>query len=395
MLSEEIVERLTERLVSRIERVNRYTLGKIAENIREIGTLTPSRAKEVAMILKYGGDYDEIVKEIAKVTELNSKEIEEIFLEVARKNQSFARQFYDYKGVKYIPFKKNKELQAEVSAIAKVTKETYKNLSKTLGFARMVNGKQVFTTLSETYQDVIDEAVLSLSQGKSSFNEQMGKVVKELSASGLKTIEWDSGYHRRLDSSVRMNLRGAIRDLSITMQQQYGEKFDADGVEVSVHENPAPDHEDVQGHQFSNEEFEKLQENGVAKDYKGRVIDIRKYVKKSDDYSHRPIGQLNCYHYVYSIVLGVSEPPSDKYLNEIKERNNKGYEMNGKKYTLYQGEQFQRKLETEIRRERDSIEALKKGGFEFDKTRLTNLTNQYFKLCDLSGLKPKLERLRY
>lgn len=394
MLSEEVVEKLTERLVSRIERVNRYTLNKIAENIKEIGTMIPSRARELAMILKYGGDYDEILKELAKVTELNVKEIEEIFLEVARKNQSFARQFYDYKGVKYIPFKKNIELQNEVLALARVTEETYRNLSKTLGFARIVDGEPVFTTLSEAYQDIIDEAVLSLSQGKSSFNEQMTKVVKELASSGLQSIEWDSGYHRRLDSSVRLNLRGALRDLSITMQQQFGEQFGADGVEVSVHENPAPDHEEVQGHQFSNEEFKKLQEDGIAKDYKEQVIDLRKYVKKRDDYTHRPIGQLNCYHYVYSIVLGVSEPPSQKELNEIKERNEKGYEMNGKHYTLYQGSQFQRKLETEIRRERDSIEALKKGNLSYDESRLTKLTNQYFNLCKISGLRPKLDRLR-
>lgn len=394
MLSEEVVEKLTERLVSRIERVNRHTLNKIAENIKEIGTMIPSRARELAMILKYGGDYDEILKELAKVTELNVKEIEEIFLEVARKNQSFARQFYDYKGVKYIPFKKNIELQNEVLALARVTEETYRNLSKTLGFARIIDGEPVFTPLSEVYQGVIDEAVLSLSQGKSSFNEQMTKVVNELASSGLQSIEWDSGYHRRLDSSVRLNLRGALRDLSITMQQQFGEQFGADGVEVSVHENPAPDHEEVQGHQFSNEEFKKLQEDGIAKDYKEQVIDLRKYVKKRDDYTHRPIGQLNCYHYVYSIVLGVSEPPSQKELNEIKERNEKGYEMNGKHYTLYQGSQFQRKLETEIRREKDSIEALKKGNLSYDESRLTKLTNQYFNLCKISGLRPKLDRLR-
>ena len=97
----------------------------------------------------------------------------------------------------------------------------------------MVNGKKVFTPLAKAYRDTIDEGITALIQGKDSFNSMLTKTIRRLSQSGIKTIDWESGYSRRLDSSVRMNLRGALRDFSIQMQQQFGEEYGADGVEIS------------------------------------------------------------------------------------------------------------------------------------------------------------------
>jgi len=395
MLNDEVVEQLTEEIVRRIERVNTFTLKKIGEVLAEIGDVPPARAYDLAMILKYGGDYDKIVKELAKITNLNEKEILAIFEKVAKKNLAFAQQFYEYRGINYIPYEKNTALQEQVRAIAKITQDTYRNMSNTLGFVRTKNGKKIFTPLAQAYQEVIDDSVTALIQGKDSFNSALTKAVRELSASGIKTIEWESGYHRRLDSSVRMNLRGALRDFSMTLQQQFGEEFDADGVEVSVHENPAPDHAEVQGHQFSNEEFDKFQNNQDSKDYKGRL-----YTADYHGNDRRSIGQLNCYHYVYNVVLGISKPQyTDKQLKEINERNEKGFELDGKHYTNYQGLQMQRKLETAIRKQKDRQIMAKASKNEEEEQlatqKMTYLTNKYFELCKKSGLRSKVERLNF
>lgn len=69
------------------------------------------------------------------------------------------------------------------------------------------------------------------------------------------------------------------------------------------------------GHQFSNKEFEKLQETGIAKDYNGETIDI--HYKGN----YRPISEYNCYHRPFRIVLGISKPLyTKKQLEEIKEK---------------------------------------------------------------------------
>ena len=71
---------------------------------------------------------------------------------------------------------------------------------------------------------------------------------------------------------------------------------DADGKEITVHANPAQDHQFVQGHQFTNEEYEKLQgEDDVSfKDVQGRRY----------EHFDRHIGTLNCRHFTYSIIIG-------------------------------------------------------------------------------------------
>ena len=53
MLSQEIEERLAERLVDRIEEANSSILKKIGEAIKQISTLTPSQAYQLGQLLKY------------------------------------------------------------------------------------------------------------------------------------------------------------------------------------------------------------------------------------------------------------------------------------------------------------------------------------------------------
>lgn len=54
MLSQEVEERLAEHIVSRIKEANTYILKKIGEAIKQISTLTPSQARQLQQILKYG-----------------------------------------------------------------------------------------------------------------------------------------------------------------------------------------------------------------------------------------------------------------------------------------------------------------------------------------------------
>ena len=93
------------------------------------------------------------------------------------------------------------------------------------------------------------------------------------------------------------------------------------------------DHADVQGRQFSNEEYKKLSDGEVAKDYKG----ISRQLGHSKNGSYRHISEYNCYHKIFPIVLGVSKPEyTDKQLKEIQEKNERGFEFEGKHYTMYE-----------------------------------------------------------
>lgn len=393
MLSDEVIDMLSERLVARIQEGNVYVLKKIGKAIKEIGTLNKTQAQQLAQVLKYGGSYQEIVYKLAQITGLNKKEIEDIFEEVAIQNANFARQFYDYRGMDFVPYKYNEALQRQVQALANRAIVDYMDLSRTsaLGIVRTNElGKRTFVPLQKAYFELIDEAVLSVGQGKDTFDNQMYKIIKEVGGGGLK-VQYESGNVRRLDSAVRMNLKEALRNMSNELQHQFGEEYGADGVEISVHENPADDHALPQGRQFSNSEYDKLNAGLSAKTYDRVVI-------PADD-KRRPISTLNCYHYIFSIVLGVSEPLFSKdELQRIIDDNDKGFEMDGKHYTLYDGTQMQRKLETEIRKQKDiqimGVASGNKQVVDEAQQKISQLTMKYKELSEKSGLPTRMERMR-
>ena len=61
MLSEDALERLSERLVDRIESLNTFFIKKIGKQIKTIGTVTPSQLSELLQSVQYGNDIDEIM----------------------------------------------------------------------------------------------------------------------------------------------------------------------------------------------------------------------------------------------------------------------------------------------------------------------------------------------
>lgn len=390
MLSQEIEEKLAYRLSQRINALNTLILREIGNNIRRLSMLNIREANQLAQILKYGGSYEQISKELSKTSGKNIQEIYKMFDEIAKNNKNFAKQFYQYRGIDFIPYSKDIALQNQVKSLANITAKTFLNITNTsvIGYVfEDLQGNKTFKNIRETYQETIDRAILSIGQGKESFYTSMRNTLEELGHSGL--VRYQSGRTRRLDSAVRMNILDGIRMLNQENSLRFGQEYNADGVEISVHSNPAPDHADIQGKQFNLEEFEKLENGDVGIDYKGN---------KYDGADKRHIGELNCYHKTFNIVLGVSKPEyTDKQLKQINKDNQKGFEFEGRHYTNYEGTQLQRRIETEIRRQKD-IRTLAK--FSGDNTldlesqyKLNKLADKYNNLCKVSGLRPQRQRM--
>lgn len=397
MLSDEVIEKVSERLVERIESLNLYILKKIAKSIKKIGTLTPSEAHKIVYILQFGGDYDKIINKIAEMTELNVKDIRKIFRDVAKENYEFAEKFYKYRNKKYIPFEENEILQRQIDTVATQTVEKYLNISNTRGIGYTITddkGNLMFKDISKTYQDTVDEAILSVSQGKTTFEEEMSKAMQKIGSSGLKYVDYSTGRTRRLDSALRMNIKDGVRQLHNENEILFGKEFGADGVEITVHSNPAPDHAEVQGRQFTNEQFDNFQNDMDCVDVKGK-----EFPAEFDGHDRRSIAQYNCYHYVFPIIVGLTKPKfTDEQLQEIIDKSKEEIEFEGKKYNRYELSQLQRKIETSIRKWKD-IQIMGKES-EIEKTtlkaqkKINQLVNKYYELSKVSGLPTKLERIQ-
>ena len=398
MISEEQIERLVEILIERVNKSNEYFLKRIGSTIREIRQLTPSKAQELIQILKYGGNYEDIIKEISNYTDMNVKEIDNIFNSYAKKDQQFYEKFYKYRDIPFVEYSNNMALQRQTQALSNIAMNEMYNFTRlnVLGYTiHDMNGKVKFMGLRETYNTLLDDALLNVGQGKETFDTSMSRIINDIGKSGLKTINYESGRSVRLDSAIRMHLKSRLRELHNENQKIIGEEIGADGIEISVHSNPAIDHEKVQGRQFSNNEYEILQNGGMATDIKGKQFTLDHDGKNG----YRPISELNCYHYVFSIILGVSEPEySEKQLKEIIDNNNKGFDFEGKHYTMYEGTQLQRQIERNVREQKDIYTlASASGNVEvMDKCemKINWLKGKYKALNKTSGLLPKAKRMK-
>ena len=284
-------------------------------------------------------------------------------------------------------------LKTQTMALSNLVKNEMYNFTRQNVLGYTINGK--FYNLRDTYNELLDTAFLNVGQGKETFDSAMTNILKDIGGSGLKTLDYESGRSIRLDSAVRMHLKSRLRELHNENQKIIGDEIGADGIEISVHQNPAEDHEQVQGKQFSLEEYEKLNNGLEAKDYKGKTYTLDHDGKNG----YRPISEMNCYHYIFSVVLGVSKPEyNEKQLQEIIDRNNKGFELDGKHYTMYEGEQLQRQLERKIREQKD-IQILAKASDNMElvgdaQQKITQLTKKYKELSDISSLSTKMQRMR-
>lgn len=397
MLTEEQQNALIERLLQRQYKANEEVLREIGKVIGKVRQMTPSEAYTIGQQLKYGESLNKIVKILSDTSNINEAEIYSMFEKIAKKNLDFSKKYFIARNIDFIPYEENTALKNLVNEIATATIQTYENIAKTIGLTYLdASGNMVTKGIETAYREIIDNGIVNVSQGKETLQSALERQLKEIGSNGVQSIEYESGYHRRLDSAMRMNLQDGLNQLAIAQQQLVGEQFDNDGWEVTVHDRPAPDHENIQGHIFSKEEFNKLQNYeyyGEIKDYKGRT-----YIR-SAEHNIRPIGELNCYHFAIAVVLGVDEERySNKELKEINERNKKGFEFDGKKYTLYEGQQLQRKIETEIRKARESKILAKSGNdenlFNQMQQRETELINKYYKLSKISGIPTRLERLK-
>ena len=389
MLNNEQEEKLVQILIDRINALNEDILTIIGNRIKQIGELTPTQVHQIQQMLMYDTDIDTIVQKLAEITNMNVNDIYNIFEYSAKTNQDFAKQFYKARGISYMPYAENKVLKEQIKAIAKITAKEYANISRTsaIGYTvKDLKGNLVFKDISSAYKDIIDKAILNVGQGKTTYQQEMRNAIKQIGQSGLKTLDYESDRSMRLDSAIRMNTLGGLRKLNNQIQEQFGEEFDSDGVEISVHTAPAVDHAPIQGHQFSNEEFDKMQNSLPFKDIQGKQYEP----------IERHISEWNCYHRPFRIILGISKPLyTDKQLKGIEQKNKDGFEFDGKHYTNYQGTQLQRLIERKIREQKDvQILAKSSGDKELTlqaQTKITQLTTKYKQLCNVSGLPNQLK----
>ncbi len=351
--NEQWINALPDEAVSVAEEINIEIAKVIAERIKAIGELSPSDIKQLTNSLQYlGADFGRITKLIAKYSDKGQMAVVDTLKQVADGNDEFADVFYSANGIAAHTWRNDNYLHTLVEAMARQTIEEFTNLSQTLVYK--IDDKTL--SLRQMYTRAIDKAIYEVHSGTVDYHTAMRKTVKQLS-NNMRILKWESGYTKRLDSHIRQNLIDGVKQLQTQMLDYHGEEFGFDGVEISAHAISAPDHVDVQGRQFSNEEFYKMQ-NGLD------FVDVNGNKYKG---FARPIGQWNCRHIRFPIIIGISQPVyTEKQLKEFAKNSEQNYDFT----------QQQRAMETRLRQLKAERLTASAAGDELEAKRIQRKINE-------------------
>lgn len=372
-MTDKQIEALYDLVEGRIDEVNTFYLGKVAQQLRDIGELSQSRVNMLVQMRRMGMSVKEINRKLERMTSLNAADIHAAYERAARDAYTDAEFMYLAKGAEPVAFTENAMLQSAVKAIARQTAETMINYSNT-------------TNISRAYKTAVTNAIQAVTGGVIDYNTAIRDTLRRTACGGLR-VEYESGRTMRLDSAVRQNVIDGVRQVNQQAAIIMGEQIGADGYELSAHPNSAPDHEPVQGRVFDKANYELMQAGEVFVDADGKQF-------KGFD---RPIAEWNCKHFASPFLLGVSKRRyTDAQLDDWREKNNKGCTIGGRHYTNYEAGQKMRELETAIRQQKDIANAARITGDDRLRReaqgKISNLRAQYDVMAKASGLPKQLDR---
>lgn len=333
---------------------------------------------QINRLYELGVSKDEIDSLIQSTLDVSDDEINRIYDEVVKSGYARNEELYTSKGKEYIPYAENKQLQQLVKAVKNQTKSEYRNITGSLGFAvRNSDNTLSFTPLADFYQRTLDNGLMQIASGAFDYNTVLKRVVKTMTDSGLRTVDYASGWSNRVDVAARRALMTGFNQVVAKVNEDNAEQLGTEYFEVSYHRGARPTHQVWQGRVYSKKELETVCGLGTVTGLCG----------------------ANCYHSYSPFIKGIDTPTySEEELDRMNEEENtpKGY--NGKTYTAYEAQQRQRQLETAMRADRQKIELLTQGGADDDtitgaKAKYFQRQDEYVKFSKAMNLPQQWERI--
>lgn len=369
MLTPDQIEALRDRAGQIMDPIVEHLLQDIAQRVSEAGQFTSTTSYEAWRLQNLGLSQRDIRKEIQRRLKVSKEKAEELLTQAAEVGYRFDMDRFPT--IEAIPFEENASLQQIVSAIVQQADEDLTNVTQTLGF---VGSDGRVRELTEAYQQACDFAFEKVVTGAQDYNSAIRDALRGLSKEGIRTIDYASGRHRSVEAAVRANIMGGLNLMEKQISQKNHDDLGCDGWEVSAHAACAPDHEPIQGKQYSDAEYKAI-----------------------NDSLDRGIGEYNCGHSAFPIILGVNSPQyTPEELEQFRQDNEKGVWIDGQHYTTYEATQRQRRFEREIRFQKHRVLISKASGdteqLQTDETRLVRLRQEYNRFCKAADLRPDYAR---
>lgn len=370
---DQVADKIAARYISLEERI----LQDIARRIKKTGEIASTADWQINRLRILGYSSEDIEREIKKTLDASYPEMFELYDKVIDWEYVRNKDIYEQINAEFILFEKNEQLKQITDAIIRQSLEDLENVTKSLGFYLDYNGRKVLTPLSQVYTNYLDNACFDIVTGAFDYGSVLRRVVTQLTNSGLRKIEYGSGYASRVEVAARRAVMTGVANLTGEIADYNAKKLGTEYFEVEWHAGARPTHAVWQGQVWTKEQLYSVCGLGTVTGLLG----------------------ANCYHTYYPFFPGISERNwSDDWLEEQNRKESKPKEFRGKEYTLYEAKQRQRQMETAMRAKREKVQMLQEGGADPDevmlqKAKYQGQLNEYAVFSRKMGLKEERERI--
>ena len=336
------IEQLTVKTENIFSELEIRIMSDIVRRIKENGVSTASADWQISRLQQLGMSEKQIRTWIQKALEASDKEMDHIFSDEAYREYYGHARAYKLADLQQIPFEQNTFLQQLLEVTKQRLESEYRNIAGSMGFAIRdpATGKIRSAPLMEYYRSTLDNAVMDIHSGAFDYNTVLRRTINQMTASGIRYIEYDSGHRDRVNVAVRRAVLTGFRQVQGKLNEQVAADLNTDQYEVSYHVGARPTHQSWQGKVWSMQQLKEVCGLGEITGLCG----------------------INCYHTYRVFSPGSVRTYTDKQLAEMVKEENTPKEYNGKQYATYEALQQQRKMERGMRAQRQRIKLLEEGG---------------------------------
>lgn len=336
------LEQIPQEVIKQMSVLELRILSDIVRRIKVNGFSTASADWQMTRLQQLGESEADIKNWIREALQVTDAELNRIFDDEVYREYYGHERAYRMNGMDQIPFDQNHELQSLIEAMKRQTQETFRAMTGSMGFAirNPETGRLYYSPLAEYYRDTLDAAMWDIHSGGFDYQTVLMRTITQMINSGLRWIDYDSGWHNRVDVAARRAVMTGFRQVQGKINEQVAEQLHTDQYETTAHVGARPTHQPWQGRVWTMQQLIDVCGLGTVTGLHG----------------------ANCYHDYRAFPPGSIRTYTDEQLDEMMERENTPQEYNGKQYTTYEALQKQRKMETAMRATRQQIKLLQEGG---------------------------------
>lgn len=243
----EYKEKIAGKIAARYADLEVRIMQDIVRRIKKTGEITSTADWQINRLRILGYSSEDIEKEIKKTLNVSYPEMFELYDKVIDWEYVRNKDIYEQINAKFIPYEENKQLQQINEAIKQQSLEELENITGSLGFYLDYGGRKVLTPLSQVYSRYLDNACMDIVTGVFDYNSVLRKVVTQLTNSGLRKIDYASGYASRVEVAARRAVMTGLTQISGKLAEYNAEKLGTEYFEVEWHAGSRPSHAVWQG----------------------------------------------------------------------------------------------------------------------------------------------------